>query len=107
MSKASRSLKNALGALKVTDEAVLKLLPFAAWACLLGLISISISHRADTKVHRIDELGKKRQTLEAEFTETKERLTKLSLESTLVDRAKKIGLETPENRPKKVVVKDE
>ena len=95
-----------LGArLKITDEAVIKFLPFAGWLSLLALISIYVSHSADKKVHLIDNLSKERQTLEAEHTETKERLTKLSLESRVISKAQKLGLKQPEVRPEKIVIK--
>ena len=91
--------------LKVTDEGIIKFLPLASWLSLLALISIYVSHSADKKVHRIDELSKQRQTLEAEHTETRERLTKLSLESRVVKKANTMGLKHPTERPQKIVVK--
>ena len=96
-----------LGArLRITDETVIKSLPFASWLSLLALVSIYISHSADKKVHLIDNLSKERQTLEAEHTETKERLTKLSLESRVISKAEKLGLKQPETRPEKIVIKE-
>jgi cell division protein FtsL len=101
-------LKNTLAGLKhrltLGDDGLIRLLPFAAWLSFLALISIYISHRADQKVHAIDQLSKVRQTLEAEHTETKEKLTKLSLESRVRKKAIELGLESPEKRPEKIVV---
>lgn len=97
-----------LGAkLKLSDEAILRFLPFAAWLSVLALISIYTSHSADRKVHRIDALSKQRQTLEAEHTETKEKLTQLSLESRVVQRAQELDLKDPTTRPEKIIVKGE
>lgn len=94
-----------LGArIKITDEAIIKFLPFVSWLCFLALISIYISHSADKKVHKIDDLSRKRQKLEAEHTETKERLTKLSLESRVIMKAEKLGLIQPQERPEKIIV---
>ncbi|MAZ97610.1 FtsL-like putative cell division protein [Schleiferiaceae bacterium] len=90
--------------LKITDEAIIKSLPFAGWLSFLALISIYLSHSADKKVHKIDNLSRKRQTLEAEHTETKERLTKLSLESRVITKAENLGLMQPEIRPEKIVI---
>lgn len=96
-----------LGArLRITDEAIIKFLPFAGWLSLLALISIYTSHSADKKVHLIDNLSKERQTLEAEHTETKERLTKLSLESRVIRKAEELGLQQPQVRPEKIVIKE-
>ena len=94
-----------LGArLRITDEAIIKFLPFAGWLSFLALISIYVSHSADKKVHKIDDLSRKRQTLEAEHTETKERLTKLSLESRVITKAEELGLMQPEVRPEKIII---
>ncbi len=90
--------------LKITDEAIIKSLPFAGWLSFLALISIYLSHSADKKVHKIDNLSRKRQTLEAEHTETKERLTKLSLESRVITKAENLGLMQSEIRPEKIVI---
>ncbi len=90
--------------LKITDEAIIKFLPFAGWLSFLALISIYVSHSADKKVHKIDDLSRKRQTLEAEHTETKERLTKLSLESRVITKAEELGLMQPEARPEKIII---
>ena len=90
--------------LKITDEAIIKSLPFAGWLSFLALISIYLSHSSDKKVHKIDNLSRKRQTLEAEHTETKERLTKLSLESRVITKAENLGLMQPEIRPEKIVI---
>lgn len=103
--------KKAIGALsdrlKLTDEGLIRMLPFAAWLSTLALVSIYISHSTDRKVHEIDELSKMRQTLEAEHTETKERLTKLSLESRVLRRAQALELINPDERPEKIVVESE
>ncbi|CAI8404618.1 MAG: Uncharacterised protein [Cryomorphaceae bacterium] len=105
------SKKKGIGALKgrltLSDEALLRFLPFGAWLCALAFISINVSHATDQKVHKIDELSKVRQTLEAEHTETKEKLTKLSLESRVLKRAEALDLKNPELRPKKIVVTEE
>ena len=91
----------------LSDEALLRFLPFGAWLSALALCSIYISHRMDQKVHKIDELSKTRQTLEAEHTETKEKLTKLSLESRVLRRAEELDLVDPVVRPKKIKVAEE
>lgn len=90
--------------IKITDEGIIKFLPFAGWLSFLALISIYISHSADKKVHKIDDLSRNRQKLEAEHTETKERLTKLSLESRVITKAEKLGLMKPQERPEKIIV---
>jgi len=107
MSKLKKAIEAATDRLKLTDEGLIRMLPFAAWLSALALFSIYVSHSTDRKVHEIDELSKLRQTLEAEHTETKERLTKLSLESRVLKRAQELDLINPDERPEKIVVESE
>jgi cell division protein FtsL len=104
MSKLKKAIEAVTDRLKLTDEGLIRMLPFAAWLSALALFSIYVSHSTDRKVHEIDELSKLRQTLEAEHTETKERLTKLSLESRVLKRAQELDLINPDERPEKIVV---
>lgn len=107
MSKLKKVIEAVTDRLKLTDEGLIRMLPFAAWLSALALFSIYVSHSTDRKVHEIDELSKLRQTLEAEHTETKERLTKLSLESRVLKRAQELDLINPDERPEKIVVESE
>lgn len=107
MSKLKKAIEAVTDRLKLTDEGLIRMLPFAAWLSALALFSIYVSHSTDRKVHEIDELSKLRQTLEAEHTETKERLTKLSLESRVLKRAQELDLINPDERPEKIFVESE
>ena len=107
MSKLKKAIEAVTDRLKLTDEGLIRMLPFAAWLSALALFSIYVSHSTDRRVHEIDELSKLRQTLEAEHTETKERLTKLSLESRVLKRAQELDLINPDERPEKIVVESE
>ena len=107
MSKLKKAIEAVTDRLKLTDEGLIRMLPFAAWLSALALFSIYVSHSTDRKVHEIDELSKLRQTLEAEHTETKERLTKLSLDSRVLKRAQELDLINPDERPEKIVVESE
>ena len=104
MSKVSNAIAGLKSRLTLRDEGLMRMLPFAAWLSFLALIAIYTSHRADQKVHEIDNLSKTRQSLEAEHTETREKLTKLSLESHVMRKAQALGLQPPEERPEKIVV---
>jgi len=104
MSKVSDAIVRIKSRLTLGDEGLIRILPFAAWLSFLALIAIYTSHRADQKVHEIDNLSKTRQTLEAEHTETREKLTKLSLESRVIRKAQALGLQSPTERPQKIVV---
>ena len=106
MSKAKNAIAGLKARLTLGDEGLIRMLPFAGWLSLLALISIYSSHRVDQKVHDIDELSKTRQTLEAEHTETREKLTKLSLESRVLRKAEEAGLKSPIQRPEKIIVKE-
>ena len=99
------NISSKIGAtLRISDEGILRALPFAAWLSLLALVSIYTSHSADRKVHEIEKLSEARQELEAEYTETKEKLTDLSLESKVLRKAKELGLTAPTERADKIVV---
>jgi cell division protein FtsL len=104
MSKVSNAIAGLKSRLTIGDEGLIRMLPFAIWLSFLALISIYSSHRADQKVHDIDKLSDTRQTLEAEHTETREKLTKLSLESRVLSKAKAAGLISPNQRPEKIIV---
>lgn len=106
MSKLSNAIAGLKAHLTLGDEGLIRLLPFAAWLSLLALISIYTSHAADQKVHKIEELSESRQTLEAEHTETREKLTKLSLESRVLKKAEAMGLKSPEERPNKIIISE-
>ena len=79
---------------------------FILFCTLLAIIMIASSHSADRKVHEIEQLSEARQELEAEYTETKEKLTDLSLESKVLRKAKELGLNAPTERPDKIVVEE-
>lgn len=104
MSKVSNAIAGLKSRLTIGDEGLIRMLPFTIWLSFLALISIYSSHRADQKVHDIDKLSDTRQTLEAEHTETREKLTKLSLESRVLSKAKAAGLISPNQRPEKIIV---
>ena len=106
MSKWSNITSKIGATLRISDEGILRALPFAAWLSFLALISIYTSHSVDRKVHDIEELSEARQELEAEYTETKEKLTDLSLESKVLRKAKELGLSAPTERPNKIVVEE-
>ncbi|MDC0614345.1 FtsL-like putative cell division protein [Schleiferiaceae bacterium] len=101
------NISSKIGAtLRISDESILHALPFAAWLSFLALISIYTSHSADRKVHEIEKLSESRQELEAEYTETKEKLTELSLESKVLRKAEELGLTAPTERADKIVVEE-
>lgn len=104
MMKKNKILKFLGNLFRLDDERIIRFLPFAAYVVFLGAISIYISHRADTKVRLINTLSEQRQALEAEHTEAREKLTKLSLESRITRKAKDLGLTEPEERPEKIVI---
>ena len=99
------NISSKIGAtLRISDEGILRSLTFAALLSLLALVSMYTSHSADRKVHEIEKLSEARQELEAEYTETKEKLTDLSLESKVLRKAKELGLTAPTELADKIVV---
>ncbi len=107
MKKKDNFVGNILGGGFLSKDRSLRLLPFMGYLTALALIAIKCSHSADEKVMRINDLRSEMKELEAEFMETKGQLEELNMESKVLERAEKLGLEESQNPPKKIVVTDE
>lgn len=74
------------------------------YVVMLLLIVIYSSHSVDQKIIKISELKKQQKEFRAIYIDTDVVLTKLELESTIVEKAKERGLETVKEPPKKIRV---
>lgn len=70
----------------------------------LLLIIIYSSHSVDQKIIKISELKKQQKEFRAIYINTDVVLTKLELESTIIEKAKAKGLETVKEPPQKIRV---
>lgn len=80
------------GKFLISDDAV-KNWRFILFASLLAVVMIASSHNADQKVHDIARLNEQVQELRSEFVDTRSRLQRLKLESTIVTKLKDYGLQ--------------
>ena len=73
--------------------------PFILYLSLLGLIMISSSHSADSKVHRIAKLRAEMKELSSEYVDTRSRLMVESMEYKVMQKAGELGLKKSEQPP--------
>ena len=74
------------------------------YVVMLLLIVIYSSHSVDQKIIKISELKKQQKEFRAIYIDTDVVLTKLELESTIIEKAKERGLETVKKPPQKIRV---
>lgn len=88
----------------LTDESAVKNWQIMLFVVLLLLIMISSAHSAEAKVYKIGELNKKKRELNAIYIDTKTTLMQMQMESSIKERAKEFGLQSPVNPPQKIKV---
>jgi len=103
--------KNLIDILKgkflVSDDSI-KNWRFILFSSMLAVIMIASSHSVDRKVLKIADLNSEVKELRSEFVDTRSRLQKLKLESTVSYRVKEKGLEPSVTPPKKIkIVKED
>ncbi|QNM84392.1 S-adenosyl-methyltransferase [Polaribacter pectinis] len=104
MSKVKKGIYDFLRGSFLTDESAFKNWRVIIFVVLLLLIMISSAHNADKKVIKISELNKKKRELRAESLDTETILTRMEMESSIREKAKKRGLKPSETPPKKIKV---
>jgi len=80
---------------------------FVIFLTILAVFSIRAGHSVDEKVLEIARLEDKLKELEAEYLESKSDLMLLGLESQILDKGAKMGLQPSEKPPVKIVLTDE
>lgn len=73
--------------------------------CALAIVMIASSHSADKKVHDIARLNNEVKELRSQFYDGRTKLMDLKMESSVVSKMKKRGLESSETPPQKIKVK--
>lgn len=75
------------------------------YVSVLALVMIGSSHSADKKVHDIARLNNRVKELRSEFVEGRTRLMRLKMESRIMLKMNKEGLQTSTIPPRKIIVK--
>ena len=88
----------------LTDESSFKNWRIIIFVIVLLLIMISSAHNIDKKGIKISELNKKKRELRAEHIDIGTILMRTKMESTVREKALKIGLKPSETPPKKIKV---
>ena len=78
---------------------------FIVFAAVLALMMIASAHNAEKKVHEIARLDRKAKELRSEYVDVRSILMKLKMESEIVKKVKKRGLEPSKFPPQKIKVK--
>ncbi|MEJ2112322.1 MAG: FtsL-like putative cell division protein [Flavobacteriaceae bacterium] len=73
----------------------------------LAIIMIASSHSADKKVHEIARLDNEAKELKSAFLDSRSKLMKLKMESTVINKLKEKGLLSSVIPPKKIKVKSQ
>lgn len=105
MSKVKKNIYQILKGGFLIEEGSLKNWRMILFVVLLLLIMISSAHSADKKVIKIAELNKEQRELRARYVDTKTRLMRMKMESNIRENAKKLGLQSADVPPKRIVVK--
>ena len=104
MSKVKKSIYDVLKGGFLTDESAFKNWRMIIFIVVLLLIMISNAHNADKKVLKISELNKQKRELRAEYIDTQTTLMRMKMESTIRQKAKKMGLAPTQTPPKRIKV---
>jgi len=100
--------KNILHILKgrfLIDEDSDKNWRFILFATFLAIVMIGRSHQTEKKIQQINELDKKVKELRSEYVDLRSILMKLKMESVVVQKVKKRGLESSNQPPQKIRIK--
>lgn len=104
MSKAKQNIYNVLKGKFLVSEDAFKNWRIIMFVVVLLLFMISRSHTTDRKVLRIAELNKEIRELKAEYIDTRTKVMRLELESSIQKKVAERGLLPSENPPQKIKV---
>ncbi len=72
----------------------------------LAIIMIASSHNAEHKVHTIAKLNNQVRELRTQFVDGRTELMQLKMESSVIDKMKKRGIQRPTVPPQKIIVRE-
>ncbi len=73
----------------------------------LAIIMIASSHNAESKVHEIARLNNEVRELRTQFVDGKTELMRFKMESSIIKKMQKKGLNRPTRPPRKIIVKNQ
>ena len=101
MSKVKKGVYDFLRGSFLTDESAFNNWRIIIFVVALLLIMISSAHNADRKAIKISELNKSKRELRAEYVDTGTILMRMKMESSIRQKAKKMGFDSFKNTSKK------
>ena len=104
MLKVKKSLYELLKGGFLIDESSFKNWRMMFFIVALLLIMISSAHSTDKKVIEISKLNKQKRELRAEYIDTQTTLMRMKMESSIRQKAKKLGLQPSKNPPKRIKI---
>lgn len=104
MSKFKQGIYDVLKGKFLVSEDAFKNWRFIIFVVVLLLFMISRSHSTDKKVLKIAKLNSEIRELKAEFMDTRTKVSRLELESSIQKKVVERGLLPSENPPKKIKV---
>lgn len=104
MSKFKQNIYDALKGKFLISEDAFKNWRIIIFVVILLLFMISRSHSTDKKVLKIAKLNKEIRELKAEFVDTRTKVMRLELESSVQRKVAERGLLPSENPPKKIKI---
>ncbi|MGZ3862894.1 MAG: FtsL-like putative cell division protein [Bacteroidia bacterium] len=99
-----RSLNSVFSGTFLSDEKVLKHIPFLLFLSVIAILYIANGYWADDKIRQVNKLTSRIKELRSEYISTKSDLMFVSKQSEVAKSAEKMGLKEPIAPPMKIVV---
>jgi hypothetical protein len=99
-----KSLNSVFSGTFLSNDKVLKHIPFLLFLSVIAILYIANGYWADDKIRQVNKLGSRLKELRSEYISTKSDLMFVSKQSEVAKSAEKMGLKEPIAPPMKIVV---
>jgi len=99
-----KSLNSVFSGTFLSNEKVLKHIPFLLFLSVIAILYIANGYWADDKIRQVNKLTSRLKELRSEYISTKSDLMFVSKQSEVAKSAEKMGLKEPISPPMKIVV---
>jgi hypothetical protein len=99
-----KSLNSVFSGTFLSNEKVLKHIPFLLFLSVIAILYIANGYWADDKIRQVNKLSSRLKELRSEYISTKSDLMFVSKQSEVAKSAEKMGLKEPIAPPMKIVV---